>query len=64
MDLTYEGIDLSGINEEDVDFYYIDNASVNFLQINKSGKEFDAPNGKLTVDDAVIEHFSRFGWGV
>ena len=64
LDLTYEGVNLNGIDEEDIDFYYIDGNSVDFIQINKGSKECDSQLGKLSVVNAVVGHFSRFGWGV
>ena len=64
LNLTYEGVNLTGIDEEDIDFYYIDSNSINFIQITKESKDCDSQQGRLSVENAVIGHFSRFGWGV
>ena len=59
--IIYEGLDLTGINPANVDFYYIapdgsmQKAVYDYLQV-------DIATGKLFVLDARMHHFSRYGF--
>lgn len=62
LTITHEGIDLSNLNPDELNFGYIDERSDLFELTISSGKIFDAENGKLGIIEAEIYHFSRWGW--
>jgi hypothetical protein len=57
--VEYFGVNLEGINPEDVDFYYID-GSGNMVRAEYSAIYVE--DGWLCVVDAKIPHFSRYGF--
>ena len=59
--IIYEGLDLTGVDPEDVDFYYIapDGSMVKAVYDNL---QVDIPNGRLFVLNARLPHFSRYGF--
>jgi hypothetical protein len=59
--ITYEGLDLIGINPAKVDFYYIapDGSMVKAVYDNL---QVDISNGRLSVLNARLPHFSRYGF--
>ena len=59
--ITYEGIDLSGINPAAVKFAYIASDGSLEYAVN-DGIVVDLSSGKLQVVNAVIPHFSRYGF--
>ncbi|MGE5795489.1 MAG: hypothetical protein ACM34N_01830 [Ignavibacteria bacterium] len=61
LDLKFEGIDLSGIDLEKVDFVYI-RPDGTFEQILCKSINVDIAAKTLEVNDAEINHFSRYGW--
>ncbi|MBT8378909.1 MAG: hypothetical protein KJN64_06750 [Ignavibacteria bacterium] len=59
--IIYEGLDLTGINPEDVDFYYIaPNGSL--VKADYERLEVNIATGRLFVLDAKLPHFSRYGF--
>ncbi len=59
--ITYTGIDLTGINPSTVKFAYIaDNGSVQYAE--NDGIVVGLATGKLQVINARIPHFSRYGF--
>lgn len=63
LDLTYEGLDLNGIDSDKIDFYYIGDSNNYFEVARKNKKLFDAKSGTISIVGAVIPHFSRWGVG-
>ncbi|HSR18563.1 MAG TPA: hypothetical protein VLM39_10785 [Ignavibacteriaceae bacterium] len=61
LDLKFEGIDLSGIDQKKVEFVYI-NPNGTFEPIIYKSMTVDIPAKTLEVKDAEINHFSRYGW--
>ena len=59
--LKIEGVDLSGVNPNTLDFVYID-ASGNIHPVEYEVVTMDAVNGKLEVKNAKLNHFSRYGF--
>lgn len=57
--VEYFGVDLSGIDPTNIDFYYID-GSGNMVKAEYS--EIYVENGWLCVVDAQLSHFSRYGF--
>ncbi len=60
-DIKFTGLDLSGINPEDVHFMYLDPNQVSH-PVEYSSLTVDTDRGILEVKDAVISHFSRYIW--
>ena len=61
FDLEIEGIDLSGYNPKSLDFVYLaPDSSFEAVECHKIEVKVD--KGKLKVDDALIPHFSVYGW--
>lgn len=59
--ITYDGIDLSGINPNNVKFAYI--ASNNSLQYAQYEElNVDVSTGTIQVINVIIPHFSRYGF--
>jgi hypothetical protein len=61
LDLKFEGIDLSGIDQGKVDFVYI-NPNGTLEPIIYKSITVDIPAKTLEIKDAEINHFSRYGW--
>ncbi|HSR18341.1 MAG TPA: hypothetical protein VLM39_09660 [Ignavibacteriaceae bacterium] len=61
LDLKFEGIDLSGIDQGKVDFVYI-NPNGTFEHILCKSINVNIAAKTLEVNDAEINHFSRYGW--
>lgn len=61
LDFVLEGVDLSGINTEDIQFGYFD-ADNNFVPAPYDEMSVNAEDGKLLIKGAQIDHFSRYGW--
>lgn len=63
VDYTYKitGLDLTGVNPETLDFVYID-ASGNMYTVDYDYVTMDAATGMLKVVNAVLPHFSRYGF--
>ncbi len=65
LDASIEGVDLSKLNIENskkAHFVYFDDNG-NVLQIIKcKDVRIDYKNGKLSVKNAELKHFSRYGW--
>lgn len=61
LDYTISGVDLSNVNCNLIDFYYLD--SNKYVKVNYSSISVDQATGTLTVNDALLDHFSRYGWG-
>lgn len=59
LTLQFEGVDLSDITTDDVDFYYVSDAN-EYTLIEHDGVITDKVNGKLTVINAKLNHFSRY----
>lgn len=63
VEYTYEitGVDLTGINPATLEFVYID-ASGNMYTVDYDDVIMDANTGMLKVINAVLPHFSRYGF--
>ncbi len=59
--IEYYGVDLSGINPNKIDFYYID-GNGNLVKAKYSSIKVDVSTGFLAVYDAQLPHFSRYGF--
>jgi hypothetical protein len=59
--LTITGLDLSGINPEDLDFVYID-SNGNMYDCDYEYVTMDLGTGMLKVKSARLSHFSRYGF--
>jgi len=61
FNITYTGVNLSGVNPSTVKFAYLGtDGSVHYAS--NSGIVVDAATGKLQVKNAIIPHFSRYGF--
>ncbi len=58
---TFTGLDLSNYNSEDIDFVYL-NKNGDIEEVENAGIIVIKPTGTLTVLNAQIDHFSRYGW--
>jgi hypothetical protein len=63
VDYTYKitGLDLTGVNPETLEFVYID-ASGNMYAVDYDYVTMDVTTGMLKVVNAVLPHFSRYGF--
>lgn len=59
--IIYEGLDLTGVNPEDVDFYYVDPSGA-LIKAEYTRLEVNIATGMLFVLDAKLNHFSRYGF--
>jgi hypothetical protein len=59
--VIYEGLDLTGVNPEDVDFYYVA-PNGELVKAQYTRLEVDIAAGRLFVLDAKLPHFSRYGF--
>jgi hypothetical protein len=60
---TVSGLDLTGVNPEDVYFAYISDDGSYIEPINCDQIGVDAAHGTLSVTNAHLSHFSRYIWG-
>lgn len=61
FNITYKGVDLTKINQSTLSFAYIANdGSIQFAAYDKI--ELDPSTGTLSVTNAKIPHFSRYGF--
>ena len=63
VEYTYKitGIDLTGVNPNTLDFVYID-ANGNMYSVEYDYVQMDQTTGMLKVVNAVLPHFSRYGF--
>ena len=67
LTLTYCGIDLSGINQSEIDFGYSDGKDT-FIDVYYDAFDVDTLTGRLEVTNAHIEYipnpipFGKYGW--
>ena len=63
VEYTYKitGVDLTGVNPNTLDFVYID-ANGNMYSVEYDSVEMDQNTGMLKVVNAVLPHFSRYGF--
>jgi hypothetical protein len=61
LNMEYSGLELDE-NAYDFDFYYVDTSDNSYELLSSAGKDVDITLGKLGIVEAVIPHFSRFGW--
>ena len=59
--LTITGIDLTGVNPENVSFVYL-SPDGTYETIVNDGLNVDIPTGTLEVINAQLPHFSRYGY--
>ena len=59
--ITYEGLDLTGVNPADVDFYYVDPSGA-LVKAEYTSLEVNIGLGRLVILDAKLPHFSRYGF--
>jgi hypothetical protein len=59
--IIYEGLDLTGVNPEDVDFYYVAPGGA-LVKAEYTRLEVNIATGRLFVLDAKLPHFSRYGF--
>jgi len=61
VDLRIEGLDLSNVDPNTLDFVYIDsNGTTHFVDYDDL--TMDVSKGRLDVDNAILPHFSRYGF--
>lgn len=61
FDIRFTGLDLSGINPDEIHFMYMDPDGTTH-PVEYSSLTVDLDRGVLEVKDAVISHFSRYIW--
>lgn len=61
VNITFTGLNLNSLNLNEIDFYYIDQDG-NFLEVEKQGIVVDFSTGTVSVINAKIFHFSRYGF--
>ncbi len=61
LNFKISGLDLTGINPDDVEFYYVDQSG-NLAPTVNDGVTFDAATGTLNVINAQLPHFSRWAY--
>ena len=63
LNAALKGLDLKSLNldSKDIEFYYFTTDGSKVL-VNHSRVSSNLKTGTLTVKDAVIDHFSRYGW--
>jgi len=63
VEYTYKitGLDLTGVNPSELDFVYID-ASGNMYAVQYDYITMDTSTGMLKVVNAILPHFSRYGF--
>jgi hypothetical protein len=63
VEYTYKitGLDLTGVNPNTLDFVYID-ANGNMYTVDYDYVNMDVSTGMLMVKDAILPHFSRYGF--
>ena len=63
VEFTYKitGLDLTGVDPNTLEFVYID-ASGNMYQVQYDYVSMDASTGMLKVVNAILPHFSRYGF--
>ena len=59
--VKYEGLDLTGINADEIDFVYM-NANGVYESIQYGEIKVDIQSGILELKDGKIPHFSRYGF--
>ena len=59
--LEIDGVDLTGINPETLDFVYID-GNGNMFECEKESVTMNESTGTLKVTKAKLNHFSRYGF--
>jgi hypothetical protein len=61
LDLKFTGLDLTGVDPNNVDFVYVDDdGTVEYLQYDYI--TVNLSTGTIEVDDAELTHFSRYGF--
>ena len=61
LTLEYDGVDLSGYSEDEIDFYYL-SAEGNLVKAEYDELKVNVSKGELKVKNAKIPHFSRYGF--
>jgi hypothetical protein len=61
LNYTITGVDLNGVNPDDVEFYYVDNSG-NLLPTQNDGVIVNTATGTLQVLNAQLPHFSRWAY--
>ena len=62
LNLKITGVDLTGINPNDINFYYFaQDGSV--FSVQNDGITIVPQTGTLEITNAKLPHFSRYGWG-
>jgi len=59
--IIYEGLDLTGVNPDNVDFYYV-SPSGELVKAEYTRLEVNIATGRLLILDAMLPHFSRYGF--
>ena len=59
--VEFEGIDLDGVDEDNIDFVYLNpNGDYEYMDANKI--KVDVSQGKMKINKAKLPHFSRYGF--
>ncbi len=61
LSFKISGLDLSGIDPDDVEFYYVDQSG-NLAPTVNNGVTVDNATGTLSVEHAQLPHFSRWAY--
>ncbi len=59
--LSYDGLDLRGVNPSEIQFCYLADDG-QLVPAKNDGVTVDVKKGKLSVKNAVVPHFSRYGF--
>ncbi|MBC8186199.1 hypothetical protein H8E88_34380 [candidate division KSB1 bacterium] len=60
LDISVDGLDLSGEDASSIDIYYYDEANDDWIPMNSQSVKVDADKGKIKVQQAELPHFSRY----
>lgn len=63
LNLIYTGLNLKGIETDNIDFYYLNDNKTLYEIANKKSIIVDTKNGSISIIGAEIPHFSRWGVG-
>jgi hypothetical protein len=61
LDLRITGLDLTGVDPDDVDFVFVDDDG-NIEHVEYDEIEVNLSTGTIEVDDVELTHFSRYGF--
>ncbi len=60
LDISVDGLDLSGDDASSIDIYYYDETINDWLKMDSKSVSVDTDKGKIKVQQAELPHFSRY----